>query len=222
VVTVGAVTDLAGNPLPTLGGWVVKALIDHPIMFSGSSPVMTAPGRVTLRGRTDASVGGPLLLEESVADGPWGAIASLRQDSSGAFALTVPLIGSTSFRVHFVGSDTEAEALSAAVRVLLRRGVTISTPSVAVPRIAAVGQTLPLTVTLEPLPPESSVTLTILVRDSKSGAWRQISTVTRRTVRGTATFTWHPALRGSYQVRASTAPSARFANGLAVAAWTVR
>jgi hypothetical protein len=216
VVTVGAVTDVAGNSTPNLGGWLVRALLGHDIALSAAPTVTSAPGATTLRGSTDPGVGGPLLLEESVANGPWGAVATIQQDVAGAFSLSVPLIGNTSFRVHFVGSDTEADTHSAVVRVAVRRAIRITLASAAVSATLPAGRSVRVIAELGPAAPDVPVTLTVLRYDAMSGRWRQLSTSSKNTRGGSAAFAWLPATAGTYRLRASTASTPLFANGFVV------
>ena len=220
-VTLGDVRDLAGNPTPSLGGWLVQARMGHIIALSAAPAIASASARATLQGLTDPGVGGPLLLEESVAAGPWGAVATLQQDPSGAFGTSVPVIGTTAFRVHFVGSATEADSYSPVVRVLVRRAVKVAVSPAAIPDTLRVGWTVRITAILNPPAPDVTVTLVVQRYDSRTAGWQQLSSAAARSARGTATFAWRPQTAGRYRLRVTTPSSALYANGISVTSWTV-
>ena len=221
---VGPVADLAGNPVVKIGSWsfTVAPVREHVVLLQAAASTVTYGGSVRLSGAIDLPLDARLMLERSLAGGPWGAVAALVPDASGQFARTVAADGTARYRARIVSSTTEG-GLSPSVRVLVRRGVTISGAAPGTTSTGSVGRTRSATVTLSPRGPDVVVTFTVTRYDAAARHYLAYATLSRKSVAGRAAFSWRPTSAGSYQVRATTPTSALFANGVSAAQrWTIR
>ena len=222
-VTIGAVTDLAGNPLPPLGSWIVQVRRVHKVTIRAASSVVAHGATVRLSGTVDLPLTSSVVLERSLAGGAWNLLGPLAVDATGAFATDVQALGNATYRARVVGSASESEIASSAVRVLVRRGVVLAGQSATVTKTGAVGASRTVTALLTPASPNVAVTLTVARYDTARRAWRTVSTSTRTSVSGRATFTWRPTTAGSYYLRVATASQSLFANAVSpVYRWTIR
>jgi hypothetical protein len=223
-VAVGPVEDFAGNPVVEIGAWSfsVAPVREHAIDLAASAATVVYGTSVRLTGRIDLPLSARLVLERSLAQGSWSPIATLVPGPSGSFSRTISAAGTALYRAQIVSSTTEA-GRSVPVRVVVRRGVAISGFEAGVTRSGRAGRAVSTTVVLSPTGPDTVVTLTISRYDAVTRMWRTQSTLRKTTRAGRATFSWRPAVAGTFQIRATTSPSALFANGLSAAQrWSIR
>ncbi len=222
-VSIGGVTDRAGNPLAQPGSWIVRVLHRHDVRLAASATVVQYAAPLILRGTIDLPLRSGLVLERAVAGGAWNAIGPLSVDTSGAFSLSTTGTGNGSYRVRVLGNGTEAELTSDPVRVLVRRSVSLLGLSATSIRTGPVGRTTTVIAAVTPSEPNVAVTLTVARYDTARRTWRTLSTTTRTSVGGRASFTWRPTSPGSYYLRVATAPGSLFANGVSPTyRWTIR
>jgi hypothetical protein len=223
--TVGPVTDFAGNPLVEFGAWMftVAPVREHEVTLDAAPRTLGYGSTIQLSGSVELPLAAPVVLERSVAGGAWAPIATLALDASGRFSRPIPASSTARYRARIAASTTDA-GLSGEVRVLVRRGVAIVGAAAAGggSRTGSVGRTRSTTVSVSPATPNVEVTLTITRYDPAVRAWRAFATLRRTTVAGRATFSWRPTVAGTYQLRATTPPSALFANGISpIQRWTI-
>ena len=207
-----------------IGAWsfTVAPVREHDVTLRVALSTVTYGGTVRLSGSIDLPLDAQLVLERALAGGAWGAVATLSPDASGEFARTIPASATARYRARIVASTTEG-GVSPSIRVLVRRGVTISGAPPGATSTGSVGRTRSTTVTLSPRGPDVVVTLTVTRYDPVARQWRAYAALHRTTTAGRASFSWRPTSAGSYQVRASTPTSVLFANGVSAAQrWTIR
>ena len=124
---IGPVADFAGNQVVEVGAWsfTVAPVREHVVTLEAAASTVTYGGTVRVSGSIDLPMDAQLVLERSLAGGAWSSVAALVPNGSGEFARTVPASGTARYRARIVSSTTEG-GLSPIVRVLVRRGVTIS------------------------------------------------------------------------------------------------
>ncbi len=215
VISVGSVTDLAGNQVAPTGSWTFTPMLSPAITFGSNVRIARAGDTVDLSGKIAPLIGGPLVLEQAVGSADFGPVVPLAVGSDGSFSWSAPVASNTSFRVDYVGTPVSAQTHSPVVRVLVRRQVSLGglDPSVT-RRVRALTRQV-LTAVVAPTDPPVPVTFSVYRYVSGRGYVRAAS-VTRTTVGGHYTFSWTPG-RGSYYVRLTTRPTPLFANGISPA-----
>lgn len=212
VVSLGTVTDLAGNEVARPGSWTITPLLAPTITIRSDTRVATRGAIVEITGRMAPILGGSLVLEQAVGNGAFLPILPLAVDASGAFSWPAPVGANTSFRAHYSGSMTAAETFSPVARVLVRRSVAVLGLDAATTRRVPAFRRISLVAMVSPADPPVPVTLSIFRYVSGHGYVRQAA-VTRTTVTGRYTFSWTPG-RGSYYIRLTTPSTPAFANGV--------
>ncbi len=215
VVSLGSVTDLAGNQVPPLGSWTVTPLFGTALSLTGSARVVPRGNAVALMGQMAPVLGGSLILEEAVGSGPFLPLVPLGTAPDGRYSWLAPVGSNSWFRVHYGGSAVAAEAFSPTVRVLVRRQVALEGVNAAVTRRVVAGTRVALTAVVDPTDPPVPVTLSIY-RYVPGRGYVLATAVTRTTLGGRYTFSWHPG-RGAYYLRLTTPPTPLFANGFSPA-----
>ena len=219
VVSLGSVTDLAGNPVALPGGWTFTPLLAPALTLQAATRVAPRGAVVALNGRMSPVYAGPLVLEQAVAGGRFLPLVPLATGIDGAFHWSAPILANVSFRVVFGGSDMTAETVSPTVTVLVRRQVSLATASPSVTRVVPAFTRETLTARVTPAGPPVPVTLWVY-RYTAGRGYVLLTKVTRTTAGGQYSFSWTPG-RGSYQVRLTAAPSPFFANGVSpIYRWT--
>jgi Bacterial Ig-like domain len=214
-VSLGGVVDLAGNPLVQIGAWVIQPLVLPRASLAASSAVLLHGSVVTLSGDVTGGLGTPVLLERSGDGSTWTAFETVFPGPGGQIRTAATVDSNTWFRARVLASGTSAEVLSPTVRVLVRRDVRLQGLDAGVTRRVPALSAQRLTVEVAPATPAVPVTLSIYRLVAGRGYVR-MSSVTRTTVGGRYTFTWHPG-RGTYYVRVSAASTPTFANGISPA-----
>jgi len=223
IVTIGNVTDLAGNRVVPRGSWTVTPL---------------AP--VTLEVRASASVvalGGSSRIDVTLAGAPSPASVTVlaRPGSSTTFApLTVLAISdgrasmsvtpdrNTVYRFVYEGPAGVASA-QADVRVLVRRSVAFVGAGSARVSSARVGRPVRITAALGPTAPRTSVSLRLYRYDVVRHRWVYAGSRGRSSdAAGRVTLTWTPTSPGLYYWRAVVATTADYAGNVSpVYRWRV-
>ena len=215
VVSVGTVTDLAGNPVAPPGTWTFTPLLAPTITLRVGTRILPAGQAEGLAGSMTPVFGGSLVLEQALGEGPFLPVLPLAVDAAGSFSWLAPVSANTSFRVHYGGSTLAAETYSPVVRVLVRRQVALAGVNLSTTRRVPAFTRQVLTAVVTPSAPPVPVTLSIYRYVTGRGYVLQTK-VTRTTAGGRYTFSWTPG-RGSYYARLTTAPAPLFANGISPA-----
>ena len=215
VVSLGSVVDLAGNPLAPIGSWVIRPMILPAVSLAASPRVAGIGSTAALTGRVSGGTGAPLVVERSVGGGDWSPFVTVFPAPDGSFTTGAEIDANTWFRADVPATAISAEATSPAVRVLVRREVGLTSVSALVTRRVAAGTRVVLTAVVTPSDPPVPVTLSIY-RYVTGRGYVLLTSVTRTTVGGRYTFTWHPG-RAVYYLRLTTAPTPLFANGISPA-----
>jgi Bacterial Ig-like domain/Bacterial pre-peptidase C-terminal domain len=222
VVSMGSITDLAGNPLVPIGRWVVIPRLAPRIVVHASGTVIPQGELVVFTGRMDPPLAGALTLEAAAGNGPFVPIAPIVSGADGTFTSGVPVSANTWFRVSFGGNEVASYETSPTVRVLVRREVGLRGLRASVTRSTARDRTVPITAVVVPAEPSVAVTLTVYRYNPSMGRYVQVSTMSRSSAGGLAPFSWRPTTAGRYYLRLTTPPTALFANGISAAyRWVV-
>ena len=217
VVTLGAIADPAGNALVPVGSWVVQPLTSHSISLQAVPTVVPSGATAQLTGTVDPTLHASVVLEQLSSPGVWVAVSSAATNNAGDFAIAYPAPANASLRVHLFRTATDAETYSPAVRVIVRRLVTLAGSPAAKTRTATHGSVVRLTAVLGPASPDVTATLTVSRFDSTTRAYRVVARLTTVSAGGRAAFDWRPGSAGSYVVRVTTPPTPLFANGVSPA-----
>jgi Bacterial Ig-like domain/Bacterial pre-peptidase C-terminal domain len=215
VVSVGTVTDVAGNQVAPIGSWTFTPLIGSTIVLHADTRIASAGDLVDLTGTITPVIGGSLVLEEAVAPTDFTPIVPLGADATGAFSWALPVQSNTSFRVDYAGTGISAQTYSPVVRVLVRRQVVLAGLGASATRRVHAFTRQTLIAVVSPADPPAPVTVSIY-RYAPGRGYVLATSATRTTVGGRYTFAWTPG-RGSYYVRLTTRPTALFANGISPA-----
>ena len=223
VVSLGTIRDLAGNPLPPLGSWVVIARLAPTITLT-ATPRSTLPSTsVQLSGSVNGSFFGPFTLQQLAENGSWTDLEPLLPDAHGGFFSKQAVRENTTFRVAYGGDESSAATASAGARILVRRSVTLAGPTASVLRSAGVAARVSVTALVGPSSPDVPMTMTLYRFDVGHRIYRSIATITRTSIGGKAVFAWRGTSPGTYAIRATTSSSARFAAGVSpLYRWLVR
>ena len=222
-VALGAVTDLAGNPVPTVPAWANTALASAAVTLTASSGLVARGAAVTLNGSVASMTGAAVTLERAIGDGPFVAYVPLLTATGGAFRSIETILQNTSFRAVYAGSATVAGATSPVVRVLVSRGVALAGRTASSTLVVARAHRVSLKAVLTPSGPDIVVSFRIYRTDTRTGRLVLQSTVSRTTVHGYASLAWTPTLPGRYVIRVATPQTPLYTNGLSPAyAWLVR
>jgi hypothetical protein len=219
-VTVGPVTDIAGNPLAgTVPSWLVLPLRPPAMAAKATLSTVTWHGGTVIVGRYVGATPTPVIRVASRAAGvtEFGTSSPVVVASDGTFRISVRPSETTVWRVTAAEAGTYAAA-SASVKVSVRRLVAVEGSGPAVVRSARRGRPVAITATLGPAAPSTAVSLTVTRYNVVTHQWRVVATIMRTSSSsgakaGHVTFSWTPPTQGSYRVRLTTASSARFAAG---------
>lgn len=222
VVTVGDVTDVAGNRVTSVGSWSIVPL-------SPTSLSVTATPRVLLRGastRMDATlIGAPLPTTMDVlsatGSGEFIPLETIpTEDGRTSFGATPA--ANTTYRFSYDGVFGIAPAQSD-IRVLVRRSVVLVGRNSAAVSRSRVGASVNLVAAISPAVAGVSVSFRLYRFDTTRRVWVYAGSRGRSTTAaGRASFTWVPASAGSWFVRVAVAPTVEFANNVSpVYRWSI-
>ena len=223
VVTIGNVTDVAGNRPAPRGSWTVTPLapaslearaVPSVITFGGSSRIdlvlagTPEPAVVTVQSRPNSSTTFTSLPPLAVADGR--AVLSVTPDRN------------TVYRFTYAGDSRTASA-QAEAQVQVRRAVTfVGAGSSSVSR-ARVGRSVRIVAAVRPVTPVASVSFRLYRYNTVRRQWVYAGSRGRSTdAAGRASVTWTPTSPGSYYWRVAVAATADHAASVsAVYRWSV-
>ncbi len=223
VVTIGAVTDVAGNQIAPRGSWTVTPFVETELS------VHATPAIVLLGGASTVDVlltGGPASATVTV---------EVRPNSSATYApLTVMTLhaamamlpiapdGNTVYRFSYPGAFGIAPA-QAEVRVLVRRAVGLVGISSTVVSRAKVGRAVTLTARVNAVAAGVPLSFRLYRFDTRRRAWVYAGSRGRNTnANGQATLAWTPPSTGSFYWRVYVAPTPDYANNVsAVYRWSI-
>jgi hypothetical protein len=221
VVTIGNVTDLAGNRPAPRGSWTVFPLAPTSldlraapsvITFGGSSRIdlilFPLPASVTVQSRASSSTAWTLLTDLAIRDG--------------RASMFVAPDRNTVYRFTYAGSGGIAPA-QAEVGVRVRRAVTFVGPSGSSASRAQVGRSVRIVARVGPAAPSTSVSFRLYRYDAVRRAWVYAGSKGRSSdAAGRASLTWTPTSPGSYYWRAAVSATAdHAANVSSVYRWSV-
>lgn len=223
VVTIGDVTDIAGNRVLPSGSWTITPLAPTAL------EALTAP--------TVVARGGSSRIDLTLIGAPVPAVVEVSQSSS-ASAGFVPLTSmevvngrislvvtpglNTTYRFRYAGAFGVAPA-QLDVPVLVRRSVALAGRNSSVISRARVGSSVVLTAAVGPASAGVSVSFRVYRFDTGRRAWIYAGSRGRNTdAAGRATYTWAPPSSGSYYWRAAVASTADFVNNTSpVYRWSI-
>jgi len=222
-VTVGPVTDLAGNRIAPIPSWTITPLVPSAATLDVTPRVVVAGGSVTLSGMVQPSgVPGAQLLARAATAGEFTSVSPL-PEGAGLFSLTVAPTMNTWYRVDVPASAVLAAAQSPVVRVIVRRTVALEGASASQTRSARPGTSIVLRARAVP----AAAGLTISFRLYRYDALRRAyvyagSRGARTTAGGVATIAWTPRA-GRFFWQIVVYPTPEFANNSSPAyRWLVR
>lgn len=222
VVTVGNVTDIAGNPVTPPGSWSMTPLAATSLSVTATPSVLVREGsgrlEVTLTGTTL-----PTTLDVLSATGPTGlAPLTTITVEEGHASLDVAPGSNTTYRFHYAGAFGIAPADKDLV-LLVRRGLVLAGRNSAAVASGRIGVPIGLTAQVSPSGPGVSVSFRLYRFDRGRRAWVYAGSHGRSTdAAGRATLTWVPTTPGSFYWRVSVASTPDFANNVSpVYRWSV-
>ena len=223
VASLGAVADLAGNQVSSLGSWTIRPLEAPRITLAATPRAASRGATILLTGTVDVRPGGTFTLERLGDDATWVAVEPILPDGSGAFSAKQVVQRNSSYRVTYSGNELSAPTVSPGVRILVRRTVMLSGPAASVRRSASVGVRVPVTAILGPVEPSVPVTMTLSRYNSAQRAYQVVARLTRSSLAGRVGFAWRGLNAGTYTVRLTTPATDQYAAGVSgTYRWTVR
>jgi hypothetical protein len=223
VVTVGAVTDLAGNRPDPLGSWTVTVLAPAGLEARATAPVIVFGGSTTIEVHL---TGAPLPATIAVQSQPSSATVFDAPTEvvmrEGRATLSVTPVRNTVYRFTYAGADGVAPA-QVDVRVVVRRSVAFVGAGSATVSRARVGATVRITAALGPALPRTSVSLRLYRYDAGRRAWVYAGSWGRNSdTSGRVSLAWTPTLPGTYYWRAVVAATADHAGNVSpVYRWSI-
>ena len=224
IVTVGPVTDLAGNRVASLGSWVVTPLAPSTVTLKASPGVLRLGEATVLTGQaTGLGPAASLELSSRPASSDAPVAQSVPVPTDGRVQLTVRPAMNTTYRLGYAGTATIAPS-QAEARVLVRRSVELAGLSSGAVRPVRRGTAVRLVAQIAPAAAGVSVSFRLYRYDGARRAFRYAGSWGRRTdAAGHASYTWVPASSGSYRWRVFVAPTPEYANNVSpIYRWTVR
>lgn len=223
IVTIGNVTDLAGNRPAPRGSWIVTPLAPVTLEVRASSTVVVFGGSsridVTLAGApSPASVTVLARPGSSSTFAPLTVLAS----SDGRASMSVTPARNTVYRFVYEAPPGVAPA-QADVRVLVRRSVAFVGAGAATVGQTRVGRSVRITAALGPAAPRTSVSLRLYRYDTVRHRWVYAGSRGRSSdAAGRVSLTWTPTSPGTYYWRAVVATTADYAGNVSpVHRWLV-
>jgi hypothetical protein len=223
ILTLGPVTDPAGNAPPPRGSWVLTPLHPSSVTLTASPPLVALGGSSRLEGIVEgASASTELSLTATPAGGApidlgWVTTAD------GRFALEVRPGSNTTYRVSYPGT-VEIAPSAAERRVVVRRGIGLVGRSPSVVARGTVGRGIELLVQVSPVAPRAGLSFRLYRFDPAARAYRYAGSFGRNTdAAGRARLLWIPFRAGVYAWRVWVGPSPEFANNVTpLYRWSIR
>jgi hypothetical protein len=223
IVTVGPVTDMAGNRVVSLGSWIVTPLVASSLTLTASPAVLARGASAVLAGLAGGL--GPdaaLQLASQPAVGEAVSMGSVPVPASGQVRLTVLPAMNTTYRLTYAGTSTTAPA-EASVRFLVRRSVALVGVSTSSAAQGRVGRAVQIVAGIGPAAAGVSVSLRLYRYDASQHLWVYAGSKGRTSdAAGHVFYTWTPLSSGSYYWRAVVASTVDYANNISpVYRWSV-
>jgi hypothetical protein len=215
IVTIGGVTDLAGNRPAPRGSWTFSPLEPSAVTASAAPSVVAVGGRsaISVALRAPGGVSTLDVLARAAGDATFVPFTSVALDG-GRATFTVTPRANTAYRFSYPGSTTVAPA-AADVRVLVRRSVVLAGPGPSAVRTAQVGRSVSVVASIGPRSPGVRVTLTLSRWDAVRRTWVAVSRRSANSgVAGSVSTSWKPASTGSWSWRVAVASTPDYANNL--------
>jgi Bacterial Ig-like domain len=222
VVTVGNVTDVAGNHVGSIGSWSVTPLIPTTLSVAASPAVIVTGGATKI----DLEIGGaPLpavLAAESVTAKEGVTPMSPISIEDGTNSVVVAPKTNTTYRFQYRGTSSVSSAQSE-TRVLVRRTAVLVGKDSRVVSRGKVGVPVRLLAGTTPAAAGLSVSFRLFRFDASRRVWIYAGSKGRNTdSAGRATLTWTPSASGSYYWRLAVPSTVDLANNMSpVYRWTV-
>ncbi len=224
IVTVGPVTDLAGNQVASLGSWIVTPLVPSRVTLTAAPTVVARGGGAVLSGQGGGLGADPVLeLTSRPAAGDAVSMGSLPVPADGRVAVTVRPLMNTTYRLSYAGTGTIAPS-QAEARILVRRSVELVGVSSGSVRSVLRGTAVRVVAQIAPAAAGVSVSFRLERFDPVRRAYRYAGSWGRGTdSAGRAAYTWTPTSPGSYRWRVTVASTPEYANNISpIYPWTVR
>jgi hypothetical protein len=223
IVTVGPVTDLAGNRVASLGSWIVTPLVPSRVTLTAAPTVVARGDSAVLTGLASGLGADPALeMSSQPAAGGVFSMGSLPASADGRVQLTVRPALDTTYSLSYSGTSTIAPA-QANVRVLVRRSVELVGVGSGSIRSVRRGMVVRLVAQIAPAAAGVSVSFRLERFDPLRRAYRYAGSWGRATdAAGRAAYTWTAVSSGSYRWRVSVASTPEYANNVSpVYRWLV-
>jgi hypothetical protein len=223
IVTVGPVTDAAGNRVASLGSWIVTPLVPSRVTLTAAPTVVARGGSAMLSGLASGLGANPALeIVSQPAVGDAVPVASLSVSADGRVQLTVRPVMNTTYRFSYSGTSTIAPA-QADVRVIVRRSVALVGVTSSSMATARVGRSVRIVASIGPAAAGASVSLRMYRYDAGRRLWVYAgSRGLTSDATGRVSSTWTPTSSGSFYWRAVVASTADYANNISpVYRWSV-
>jgi hypothetical protein len=205
LVTLGAVTDVAGNLVPALPSWTLVPLIPASLAARASASTVARGATVEISGTYRGSSPPPetLALGARVgADTTFGPAGTVPVAADGSFRVTVRPAATTAFRLAAPETFTVAAA-QADVTVAVRRDLRLLVVGATTGTTRA-GVTVAVAATAGPPAAGLAITFRLYRWSTTARAWRLVSAWVRTTTAsGAAAMGWKPTLAGLYRWRAT-------------------
>jgi hypothetical protein len=223
VVTVGPVTDLAGNALAPVGSWSNTVRVTTSLALA-ANPAVVALGKGTTVSGTAANLNGvAVTIEAREASSPsYGRIGEVTPQNGKFSILALPRMNSW-YRAAFAGGPGQEASTSNEVRVLVRRGVALLGYSTGTTARTRAGRAVVLVAQVTPVAAGVPVTFRLYRLDTRTGRSVLVTTRSARsTSAGQVRTTWTPTSSGAYYWRVLAGPTPEYANNTSPPyRWTV-
>lgn len=223
VVTVGPVSDLAGNALAPVGSWSNTIRVATALTLS-ANPAVVALGKGTTVSGTAANLNGvAVTIEAREASSPsYGRIGEVTPQNGKFIILALPRMNSW-YRAAFAGGPGQEASTSNEVRVLVRRGVALLGYSTGTTARTRAGRAVVLVAQVTPVAAGVPVTFRLYRLDTRTGKSVLVTTRSARsTAAGQVRTTWTPTSSGAYYWRVLAGPTPEYANNTSPPyRWTV-
>ncbi len=223
LVTLGPVTDLAGNPVPVVPSWTIVPVIPAAIAARPDANPVARGTVVELSGTYRGSVPAPGLTLAARVGGEttFGSPTEVPVAADGTFRVTVHPSATTTYRLAapetFAVAAAQADVTVAVRRDLrlLARGATTGT--------TRAGAAVAVAATAGPPAAGLAVTFRLYRWSTATRAWRLVSTRARlTTASGAAATGWRPTYPGRYRWRATVSGTVDYSTAYSNwVSWTV-
>lgn len=223
VVTVGPVTDVAGNALAPVGSWSNMVQVSTSLTLLASPTVVALGKGTTLSGTATNLNGVTVAIEARQADsssfGPIGSVVA----QNGRFSLQVLPRMNTWYRATFPGGGGQDPSTSNETRVLVRRNVAILGFSPGTTARTRVGRAVPLVAQVTPVARGVPITFKLYRLSPSTGKYVFVTSRSAKTTSaGQVRTTWIPSSAGSYYWRVVVGSTPEYANNITPPyRWTV-